>query len=537
MRRDHGSSGRLRLRNRNRPPHWPDSASDSAPVAPTIADVVLFALLVLLSGALLVPGLLTGPSLDAAVFSHIGGRLLDGVPPYLGAWDHKPPGIYLLAAGAHALSGWLGPWAADWAVSVAATAGIGYAVAATLARSGVIGWPRLLAAAGSTILAGQYLLSVGGGLTEPPATLLVGSALVLALGASSIARSAAIGALVGTSLIFSFQLVPGGAVVLAIALGMAPTNGRGVTVGAAAAGFLTPLVLVALWLASVGALPSAVDAVIGYSAAYRGASAAYGGILGAPVAAWTVLASLFLILPALLGPGAVRKTARPDSWLGIGAVLWIGFSLLLFVAQGRFYAHYAIPLAVPLGILAGMGLKRVGESLRRTARLATRVVVVLPVAFAVTVSVAAGIVGGAMELAPIADESARLEAVARRLRDLPDGALLVWGNEPRLYNLAGRPPATRYSYLYPLTTPGYSTRTTIDDVARLLAADPPEVVVDAGSSGPGQPGFVPLLIDRPVATDGRDLDLLDPIRRFVAERYQLTETVAGWPIYVLRTGQ
>ena len=43
-----------------------------------------------------------------------------------------------------------------------------------------------------------------------------------------------------------------------------------------------------------------------------------------------------------------------------------------------------------------------------------------------------------------------------------------------------------------------------------------------------------LLIDRPVATDGRNLDLLDPLRSFVAERYELWEIVQGWPVYRLK---
>jgi hypothetical protein len=139
-----------------------------------------------------------------------------------------------------------------------------------------------------------------------------------------------------------------------------------------------------------------------------------------------------------------------------------------------------------------------------------------------------------MQLTPIQDESARMDAVATRLGELPSGTLLVWGNAPRLYELADRAPATRYSYLYPLTTPGYTTDAMIADVARELADDPPEVIVDAGSSAPGQPGFLPLLIHRPIATDGRDLDLLDPLRSFVRERYDLATTVAGWPVYVLR---
>ena len=141
-----------------------------------------------------------------------------------------------------------------------------------------------------------------------------------------------------------------------------------------------------------------------------------------------------------------------------------------------------------------------------------------------------------MQLAPVADANVRMLAVSQRLRDLPPGTVLVWGNEPRLYDLAGRTPATAYAYLYPLTTPGYSTPALIDDVRRELTSHPPAIVIDAGSDGPGQPGFLPLLIDRPVTTDGRDLDLLDPLRAFVADRYDLASTVAGWPIYLLKQG-
>jgi 4-amino-4-deoxy-L-arabinose transferase-like glycosyltransferase len=250
-----------------------------------------------------------------------------------------------------------------------------------------------------------------------------------------------------------------------------------------------------------------------------------------------VLASLFLVTPALLGTLSFARMPPTQRAVAIASMLWIGLSLVVFVVQGRFYAHYAIPLAVPLGILAGLGLQRMAESWGRARSPGRRAMIVLPLATTLAVSLFAGIVSGAMQLTPIQDESGRMDAVAARLRLLPSGTLLVWGNAPRLYDLAGRAPATRYSYMYPLTTPGYTTDAMIEDVARELAADPPEVVVDAGSSAPGQPGFLPLLIDRPIATDGRDLDLLDPLRSFVRERYDLAATVAGWPIYVLRSSQ
>ncbi|MEX1072801.1 MAG: hypothetical protein WED86_03790 [Chloroflexota bacterium] len=495
--------------------------------------MALLIVLVVLSGALLAPGLLIGPSLDAAVFSHVGGRLLDGVAPYVGAWDHKPPGIYLAGAAAHGLLGWTGTWTADWLLSVAATAGIGAGVAAVLARLGVAGWPRGLAAGGATILAGQYLLALGGGLTEAPGAFLMAWALLLALGPASTARALGSGALVAMALLLSLQLLPGGLIVLALAVVLHPAPARLRAAGGMAIGAAIPVAFVAGWLVAIGAMPAAIDAVATYSAAYRGSGEDYGAILAAPVASWTVLASLFLITPALLGAASVARIPQPGHAVGIALLVWIGTSLILFLVQGRFYAHYAIPLAVPLGVLAGLGLQRVAESLRRAGTSRRRAMVVLPLLVTLVISTVAGGVSAAMELAMVSDKATRTNAVAERIEHLPGATLLVWGNEPRLYDLTGRSPATRYSYLSPLTTPGYSTAEMVADVLHELTTDPPAVVVDAGSDGPGEPGFLPLLIDRPIATDGRDLDLLDPLRAFIAEHYVLIDTVAGWPIYVL----
>ena len=500
---------------------------------PQSIPVELAVALLLVSGALLAPGLLVGPSLDAAVFSHIGGHLLDSVVPYVGAWDHKPPGIYILSAVAQASLGWLGPWTADWLLSLGASAGLGLAVAAMLKRLDVSGFPRAAAAVGATVFASQFLLALGGGLTEAPAALLVALALILAVGSGAAFRLAGIGALIGAGLLVSVQLVPAGAAVLLLSLALRPGDRLRASI-AMGIGLVTPLAMVAAWLAVIGALPAGVDAVVGYSTAYRGSSGEYGAILAAPVVAWTVLASLFLVTPALLGTLSLARIPSVQRAMAITTLAWVGLSLLVFVVQGRFYAHYAIPLAVPLGILAGLGLHRTADSWGRARSLGRRVLIGLPLAATLLLSLFAGIVSGAMQFTPVQDESARMDAVTARLRQLPRGTLLVWGNAPRLYDLAARTPATRYSYLYPLTTPGYTTDAMIEDVARELDAAPPTVIVDAGSSAPGRPGFLPLLIDRPIATDGRDLDLLDPLRSFVREHYDLAATVAGWPVYVLR---
>lgn len=496
--------------------------------------MALIIVLTLLAGALLAPGLPIGPSLDAAVFSHVGGRILDGVAPYVGAWDHKPPGIYLATAAAQALLGWLGPWTAGWLLSLAATVGLGAAVAAVLARLGVTGWPRTLAAAGAVVLAGQYLLALGGGLTEPLATAFVAWALVLVPQTTAGGRLAVAGTLLAAGLLCSLQVLPGVFVVLALA----GSGRRLARVALLAAGLAAPIILVTGWLAFAGALPDAIDAIVTYTGAYRASNAGFSGQLSGPVIAWTLLAMLFLITPAAIGARSGLRTAGDRRAIAGGMLVWIGTALVMFLVQGRFLAHYAIPLSVPLGTLAGLGLQLTAARLRGRRSRGRSGALLAPLLLGAITSLAAGAIAARMELTNVARDVPSLTEVATYLRQesAASDTIFVWGNQPRLYDVAGRDPATRYSYFYSLTTPGYTTSTAVEELARELAARPPALVIDAGSNAPGEPGFLPLLMPRPVVSDGRNLDLLDPLREFVRSRYELLRVVDGWPVYRLRGG-
>ncbi len=448
---------------------------------------MLSLVLLLIAAAMLAPGLVVGPSLDAAVFNQVGGNILNGVAPYIGAWDHKPPGIYLISAAVQSMLGWLGPWTADWLLSLGATAGLGIAVAAVLARVGVTGWPRAIGAAGVVVLAGHYLLALGGGLTEPVATALVVTSMALAMRRPGPAGLAAVGGLLGFSLLVSAQLLPGAVLVMVLAVMMQPARVRPIGAAFLVASAGLPIAAAAAWLGALGALPAAVDAVFAYSAAYVAASAGYGAHLGTPAAVGTVLLSLYLLIPAIVGVLTLTTASNVRRTVILVSLLWIAGSLALFAVQGRFYAHYAIPLAVPAGILAGIGLERIGEWMRDVRRFGQRVLIVVPLTAALSVSVLASVYSTTMQLGPAADRSARAQAVSAQLQEMPAGTLLVWGKEPQLYDLAGRAPATGYVYLYPLTTPGYTTVAMVAGVARSLAANPPAVVVDAGSDSPGRP--------------------------------------------------
>jgi hypothetical protein len=478
----------------------------------------------LLVAALLLPGLAVGPSLDASVFSTVGWRLTQGDALYADVWDHKPPAAYLAYVVAHLLTDEPGiAWGIVWATTVASVAGGALVVRSILAREG-IGAPAWVAAGLVALGAGSYLLSLGGGLGESMALLPTSLSLLMAVSG----RWFAAGALAGVALAITPQALP--VVVPLAVIGLANDDGSPVRRAAlAVAGIAAVAAITVAWLWVNGGIGHVADALLDYSAAYRAVSARDGGRSAWSLVPWTVL----VFVPLVLGIGCALTQRRRlmASRLAGASAAWIVAGLVVIALQGRFYAHYATLLAIPMAILAALGFHAMGSALPGRYR---GIALGVPLGLSLAVSLAVGALGARDEQAPIRASNERAAAVAAELATLtdPGSAVFVWGNDARIYELADRRPASRYVYLYPLLTPGYVSDDLIADVLAGLRADPPAVVVDSGSLEPGAPGLPPLLIARPIATDGRDTDLLDPIRDLVQERYRLQATVDGWPIYV-----
>lgn len=492
-----------------------------------------------LAALLLLPGLLIGPSLDPAVFTEVGDRVASGATLYTGAWDHKPPGAYLLLAAFQFVLPFVSPWLITWVLSVIATGVTGWLLALACRRIGISVEASVVVAIAAVAAMAQYLMALGGGLTEPLAALPLAVALLLTLepdGREADRRAASIGLLLVVALLISPQAAPGLMAILALVLARAEERPAQAAAGRAMAfGALVPVVGVLAFLFVTGALPDAVDALVRYSAAYRGISSTGGGLSG-PVITWTLLALLFLIVPAAWGAMEALRQRGPRTVVIVACLIWVGVALVSFFVQGRFLAHYAIPLAIPLGMLAGIGVDRLDTTLTRTADTTRRVMLVAPFGLAILISLYAAIAAGGMEWEPIARDHQRSLAVAAAIADASDNddRIWVWGNEPQVYLDAGRQAATPYGYLYPLVTPGYTTRETVERSIAALRELRPRLIIDAGSPAPGQPGMAYLLIPRAIASDGRDLDILDAIRRYVDRNYTYLDLVDGWVIYELR---
>ena len=321
-----------------------------------VPDRLGFAALSLLATGLLLPGLLTGPSLDAAVFLDVATHLRAGDTLYVDAWDHKPPGIYLILALGQSLLPFVDPWAVAWLLSLVATVLTGVGAMLVLRRLGVSSGPRWVAAGIAVAVMAQYLTSLGGGLTEPFAAAFLVGAMALGITGTGPRRTVAVGALLAVAVLVAIPAVAGGLAVGIMVIALAQRR-VGVT-GLLVVGGLVPIGATAAWMASTGSLGAGMDAVVGYSIAYRQVNESVGGDLSSSVAAWTVLGTMVATVPALLGAVAGFRASGDRRLIAILSVGWIALSVALFVYQGRFFAHYAIPLAIPLAVLAGFGVER-----------------------------------------------------------------------------------------------------------------------------------------------------------------------------------
>jgi hypothetical protein len=442
---------------------------------------------VLLSGLVLLQGILWGPYYDAAIFGVVGEQLAHGALPYRDAWDHKPPGIYVVIAALSLMPGPTWPWL--WGASVGVIA-----AAATVVRR-LTWW---LPAAISLVCMALWPVALGGGQTETFAALPGAGSLA----AAASGRWKLAGVLAALALTFSFQLAP---LIVALLILAWPSGARmrSIAVGVFAVG-----AVVTAAFAFTGTLPAAVDVLVIYNRIYLASDRTQ----DLPLAHHLSLALLPLVV-------ALPFRGLRFSVLERAALGWLVTAALLIALQGRLLPHYAIPLAIPLAVLAAGPLRR-------------RAVAALSLATLVVIFAWASV--DALNTLHTTHRGPATELVAAWIDDhtSPADRILMWGGDANIYLASDRRPAGRYIYLIPLVTPGYTTPAMIDAWVSDLARDPPRIIVDSEAANPYWPDGADFFrAPPPGSAGGRDLDLVDPLRQFVREHYRFVIEIAGRKVY------
>ena len=499
-----------------------------------------------IAAAAIAPGVLTyPPARDSGVFLYAGQRVLQGDIPYRDFWDHKGPLIYYIDALGLFIGG--GSISGVWAIEFI-----------TLVLAGILGYSVMrttLGKAPAWISSVLWMMSLAfvlgkGNFTEEYALPL--QFLILVLFQRAIRAPRSMGSLFGLGLAAgaSFLLRPTAvAVTAAVAcyLIVGALRERRLVEGlrrvaVIIVGASLIIGLAAAFLAWHSALDEAVDAVIRYNAIYASRAlqervdAVSDGLfllspsgIGFPALAAFSVVALHLLIP--------RKEDAPPPLVVVSA-LALPLEFLLTAIAGRSYDHYYMAWLPSMAVLSGYFLNRVlpqaSEDGTSSGRVRTAWVVGILAACAVLPIRRLGpqvarVIEGSRDPTPL-----MVGVVERWMEE--DGYLLMWGAESSYNFIIGAPSPSRFVYLWPLYTCGYTTTTMAEEFRdRVMSLRP--LIVDASYTNARVPP-----IDRArreewleTADPCLSLEPLNEVFAFIDTNYEMIEDLAfdftRWYVY------
>ncbi len=398
---------------------------------------------------------------DEQYYLLVGDRIWHGAWPYSEYWDRKPVGLFLIYAAIRALPG-DGVLAYQIVATffAAATAFVIQRIAARIAPAG--------AATGAALLYLVMLMANGGDGGQSPVfyNLPVAVAAWCVLHGVERGRVFAFGcvamALFGLALQIKYSALFEGVYFGVVLLLLV----RGGGVGRRAA-------MAAAWIAL--ALAPTVVALLVYLAAGRGDAFVFANFISVFQRPPSVdgdapgrLARIAVHVLPLAIPAAIAL-ARPGRWQGAPVERriiagWLIAAVAGVIVFGTYHDHYALPLLVPLAVVAApvLAVRRLGP----------------------VIGIGAALAGGVMATTTIADRramrgtGAHVRAIAERVGPCSD-CLYVFSGDPVLYLLTGATPPTRWVFPTFLSETrdtgslGFDVR---DELRRILAAAPRYVV-------------------------------------------------------------
>ncbi|MGH2589031.1 MAG: ArnT family glycosyltransferase, partial [Dehalococcoidia bacterium] len=311
--------------------------------ARSVPSLVAVVVLVLLVFTLRLPSLAEPHHYtDEGIFAATAQRLLDGEALYRGAWDDKPPLVYLVYAAVLALAG--PSMVALRLVGVACSAATALVVLGIGRRVGGerTGW---LAALLYAVLAALPFIEGTPLLTESLMVLPAALAMLFVLDAADRSGTArdwrlvGAGALLGTA--FLFKQV---AALDATAAGIWLLCGRSRPLKDAmllTVGWAAPIAATVLWLAASGLLAEAWHGVFGFYGTYlQEGSAVPAGF------------KVLRLLPAGVALGWVLWRRRTGTVAARDlSLLWLGVALIGATLAARPFGHYLVQVLAPFAVV------------------------------------------------------------------------------------------------------------------------------------------------------------------------------------------
>ncbi|MDB5678959.1 hypothetical protein [Sphingomonas bacterium] len=428
---------------------------------------------------------------DEQYYLLVGDHMLHGALPYIDIWDRKPVGLFLIFAAIRLLPG-------DGILAYQLTATLFAAATAWLVASGgrrlgatpfgalmaglaYILWLSFLSGRGgqSPVFYNLFIAGAGALTLRLPALAKAGrrraivtngavACLLAGLAIQTKYTPAVEGAFFGLAHLWYLRrtgetwVATAGAALIWAALGIAPT-----ALVAAYYRSLGPAAFQSFWFANF----ASVSLRQGYPAAK----------IAARLAGTTTQLSPFIVCMI------VAWRTRPRSAEAALTFGWLAAALVAFAMIGAFFDHYALPLMVPLTMIAATVLGR------------SCVVLIC--------TVAAGAALLVFHLATERDDRASAFAVARAMA-ANDGSQCpyVFAGDAILYHLAHSCLPTAYAFPSTLAYEPERGATGIDEAAevrRILAGHPPVVVT----------------LDHPLAPWNQDSE--EPVSRALSRDYRL----------------
>jgi hypothetical protein len=467
------------------------------------------------------------PGRDSGAFLVVAQTILHGERPYVDAWDHKGPVLFLVNA-LGLLLPLPGVWGV-WLVRVALLATGSFCAHSALKRAFGSGPAAFSTAA---IFAHVAMFVEDGNFTEEYALALG----LLALAAASSRRLAAVGALGAAAFLMRQNLAGSFAVMIAaVAIDIARSEGARTAARSfvrATIGALAVVVPVLVVLAASGVLRGWWEATFDYNRVYASGSFAahladtLRRVLLGPTAPYV------LLLAAGWAEAARRLLSKPDP----AARALLGFAVvalpLEFVAaslSGNAYLHYYLPFMIPAVVLLAAFARLVADAPgSRRAVVAYAVPGLLLSVFAGNSWIESFVNSGAR---PRQVSAVRWLVANTR----PSDPVVVWGAELGVLVAADRRPPGPYVYAYPLLKTGYGPYRDVGRYLATLASHPPRAIIDTSATNL----IVPPL-DRKLRSSWRSPDPgyeasveLDPLFAWIEAHYEPKVVIGPGPAWIV----